>query len=125
MLISWSQYLSGLPDIPFPISSKILWYSKYIKIPDTTIHFAKSSNKTFNLLSQLFENVRIISGSNLKKNIHVFSVGSILKMEKLIIRYSDIYGSNVYQNHHTTKELVFCPSKNNFQSKYISSSKHY
>ena len=66
MLNSWSQSLSGSPEISSQMLSQFLWFSKYIKIKGTVIYFPKFSNKAVNVLSQLFENGRIISWINVK-----------------------------------------------------------
>ena len=64
MLISWSLSLPAKPETPSHLV--FLLYNKYIIIEGVTIHFAKLSNKDNDLLSQLFENGRIISWFNLK-----------------------------------------------------------
>ena len=71
----------GSPETSSQILSQFMWFNKYIKIEGTVIHFPKSSNKSINFLSQLFENGRIISSINLKDRDeltnNVFSVGLI------------------------------------------------
>ena len=61
MLISWSQYLLASPETPSQVLFQFPWYNNYLKIENVVIHFEKFPNKTFNFLSQLFENGRIIS----------------------------------------------------------------
>ena len=66
MVISCRQYFSSSSETPSQVLPQFLWYNTYIKIEDVVIHFEKFSNNNINLLSQLFENGRIISWVNLK-----------------------------------------------------------
>ena len=66
MLISWSQYLFASPETLSQVLRHFLYFNNCIKIEDAVKHFEKISNKNINLLSQLFENDRIISWVNLK-----------------------------------------------------------
>ena len=65
MLISSSQGLSGSLEAYSQILFQFLWFIKYIEIEGTAIHFPKFSSKDINLISQLFENGRILSWVNL------------------------------------------------------------
>ena len=113
MLNSWSQSLSGSPEISSQISSQFLWFNKYIKIEGTVIHFPKFSNKGINFLSQLFENGRIISWINLKDRYeltnNMFFQWAQLKhpipprWKKIIFDYSEINENDLCQNHHVIK----------------------
>ena len=104
-------------------------FKKYIEIDSTAILFSKFSDKDINLISQLFDNGRIISWVSLKdtykltdKNI---SQWAQLKHElramtkQLIFYYSDINENGLYQNHHVIKEPDFCPSTIYSLRKYI------
>ena len=66
MLTCWSQSLSGSFETSSRLLSQFLWFNKYIKIEGAVLHFAKFFNKGINILSQWFEDGRIISWTNLK-----------------------------------------------------------
>ena len=96
-----------------------MWFNKYIKIESTVIYFSKFSNKGINFLSQLFENVRIISWINLKGKYeltnNMFFQWAQLKdaipprWKKVIFDYSNVNENDLSQNHHVIKEARILP----------------
>ena len=113
MVISWSKHLSSSPETPSQVLSQFLWYNNYIKIDNAVMHFEKFSNKNINFLSQLFENVRIISWVSLKDKYEltndIFFQCAQLKRtfptrwKAVISNYSDIDYKTFCQNHHVIK----------------------
>ena len=104
-------------------------FNKCIEIDSTAIFFSKFSDKDINVISQLFDNGRIISWVNLKDTYKLtdenISQWAQLKHElramtkQLIFDYSDINENGLYQNHHVIKEPDFCPSTISSLGKYI------
>ena len=98
MVISWSQYLSSLPETPFEILSQFFWYENYIKIEETVIYFEQLSNKTIKFLSQL-----VFRRDQIKYTIPT-------KWKILISNYSNIGEKNLCQNHHVVKVARVLPT---------------
>ena len=98
MVISWSQYLSSLPETPFEILSQFFWYENYIKIEETVIYFEQLSNKTIKFLSRL-----VSQRDQIKYTIPT-------KWKILISNYSNISEKNLRQNYHVVKGARVLPT---------------